>query len=98
MMSHTRQVCPTFIPTRHTVETSHDDNLHKAYIACPMFRGKDSATLQQTFRNSLRKIYDHLFDIDADALAIYEDYYSSIAEATEDDDGAILAVKVGGVR
>ena len=31
----------------------------------------------------LLAIYDRLFDIDADALVVPEDYYSAIAEASE---------------
>ncbi len=46
-----------------------------------MFRGRDSATLHQLFRGSLQELYDMLFDIDAHALAVPEDYYSAIAEA-----------------
>jgi len=83
MLSQREQVCPTFIPTGHTAETSHDDNLHKAYISCTMFRGRDSATLQQLFIDNLQEIYDRLFHIDVDALAIPDDFYTSIAEATE---------------
>ena len=48
-----------------------------------MIRGGDSATLQQLFRDNLQEIYDMLFDIDADALAVPEDYYSTIAEAND---------------
>jgi len=83
MLSHTCQVCPTFIPTGHTSETSQEDNLHKAYIACPMFRDRDNAALHQLFKDSLQELYDMLFDIDADALTVPEDYYSAIAEGSE---------------
>jgi hypothetical protein len=48
-----------------------------------MFRGRDSATLHQLFRDSLQELYDRLFDIDADSLVVPEDYYSAIAEASE---------------
>ncbi len=48
-----------------------------------MFRGKDSATLQQLFRDNLQEIHDRLFDIDVDAMEVPEDYYSAIAEATD---------------
>jgi len=53
LLSYTSHVCPTFIPTGHTSETSQEDNLHKAYIACPMFRGRDNAALHQLFRDNL---------------------------------------------
>jgi hypothetical protein len=79
LLSNTCQVCPTFIPTGYMAETSHEDSLHKAYIACPMFIGMDNASLQQLFRDNLQEIHDILFDIDADALAVPEDYYSAIA-------------------
>ena len=48
-----------------------------------MLKGRDSAALHQLFRDSLQELYDMLFDIDADALAVPEDYYSAIAEASE---------------
>jgi hypothetical protein len=48
-----------------------------------MLRGKDSAALHQLFRDSLQELYNRLFDIDADALVVPEDYYSAIAEASE---------------
>ena len=48
-----------------------------------MFRGRDSAALHQLFKDSLQELYDMLFDIDADALAVPEDYYSAFAEANE---------------
>ena len=47
-----------------------------------MFIGRDSATIQQLFRDNLQEIYDRLFDIHADALALPEDYYSAIAKAS----------------
>ena len=47
-----------------------------------MFIGRDSAALHQLFRDILQELYDSLFDIVADALAVPEDYYSAIAEAT----------------
>ena len=47
-----------------------------------MFKGKDSTTLHPIFRYIIREIYDRLFDIDADALAIPENFYKAIAKAT----------------
>jgi hypothetical protein len=47
-----------------------------------MLRGRDRAAIQQLFRDNLHEIYDRLFDIDADALEVPEDYSSSIAAAT----------------
>ena len=83
MLSHTWQVYPTFISTGRIVQTSYDDNLSKAFIAYPMFRGRDIAILQQLSRDNLHEIYDRLFDIDAEVLAILKDYYTTIADATE---------------
>ena len=48
-----------------------------------MSRDTDSAALHQLFRDSLQELYDMLFDIDADALAVPEDYYSAIVKASE---------------
>ena len=83
MLSYTGQVCPIFILTGHTSETSQENSLRKAYIACPMLRGTGSAALHQLFKGSLQELYDRLFDIDANALAVPDDYYSTIAEAIE---------------
>jgi hypothetical protein len=83
LIGHTRQVCPTFIPTWHSCETSQDDSLHKAFIACSAFRGKDNKNLSQLFRDNLHEIYDRVFDIDADTTNDPEDFYTTISEATE---------------
>jgi len=48
-----------------------------------MFRGRDGASLHQLFRNRLQELYERLFDIAADALAVPEYYYSAIAEESE---------------
>ncbi len=81
MLNYTCQVCPIFIPTGHTTETSLDDNLHNAFIFCPMLRDGDNATIQQLFRDCLQEIYDKLIDIDADPIEVPEDYYSAFATA-----------------
>ena len=70
LIGHTGQVCPILIPSGHSGETSQDDSLHKAYISCPAFRGKDSNGIHRLFRDSLREIYDKIFDIDAEPLPI----------------------------
>jgi hypothetical protein len=48
-----------------------------------MSRGCDSATLQELFRDNLKKIYGRLFNFDDDDLVVPKDYYTTIAEATE---------------
>jgi hypothetical protein len=48
-----------------------------------MLRDKDNATIQQLSKDCLHEIHDKLFDIDADALEVPEDYYSAIAAATK---------------
>ena len=93
LLSYTSQVCPTFILTEHTSKTSQEASLHKAFIACSTFRGKDNATLQQLFKDNLQQIYDKLFDIDADALVVPEDYYSAIAKAA-DSAGGIRSIEL----
>ena len=65
------------------METSQDESLHKAYIACTTFRGKDSNGINQLFRGSLREIYDKIIDIDAEPLPIPEDYYTAISNETK---------------
>ena len=66
LLEHTRQVCPTLIPTRHYGETAQDETLHKAFVACAHFRGKDSSNLLQLFRDNLQELHDRLYDIDAE--------------------------------
>ena len=83
MIGHTGQVCPILIPSGHSGETSQDDSLHKAYISCPAFRGKDSNGIRHIFRDSLREIYDKTFDIDAEPLPIPEDYFTAISHEIE---------------
>jgi hypothetical protein len=53
LLSYTWQVCLVFIQTTHTGKTTLNDSRHKAFIACPMFRGKDFGSLLQLFRSSL---------------------------------------------
>jgi len=83
LIGHTGQVCPILIPSGHSGETSQDDSLHKAYISRSAFKGKDSNGIHKLFRDSLREIYDKIFDIDAEPLPIPEDYYTSISNAKE---------------
>ena len=52
-------------------------------MACPAFRGKDINGINQLFRDRLHEIYDRLYDIDAEPMDLPEDYYTTIATATE---------------
>ena len=83
MIGHSGQVCPTLIPAGYCKETSQYDSLHKAFIACPAFRGKDSNGIKQLFCDNLQEIYDRLYDIDAEPMDPHEDYYTTIATATK---------------
>jgi hypothetical protein len=80
---HSGQVCPTLISTGHSGETSQDNSLHKACITCQAFRGKDNNGIQQLLLDNLQEIYDRLYDIDAELMELLEDYYTTIATATE---------------
>ena len=87
-------MCPTIIPTGHSGETSQDDSLHKVYISCSTFRGKDNNGINQLIRDSLREFYDVFFDIDAEPLEVPEDYYTIISNATDaagEDHIAVMA-------
>jgi len=68
VIGHSGQVCPTLIPRDHSGETSQDDSLNKAFIACPAFRGKVSNCINRLFRDILHEIYDRLYDIDAEPM------------------------------
>ena len=83
ILGYSGQVCPTLIPTSHSGETSQDDFLHKVCISCLTFRGKDSNGINLLCRDNLHEIYDKLFDIDAEAIEIPENYYTTIANATK---------------
>ena len=83
LIGHTGHVCPIIIPSGHSGETSQDDSLHKAYISCPAFIGKDHDGIHQLFRDSFREIYDKIFDIEAEPLPIPEDYYTAISNAAK---------------
>jgi hypothetical protein len=70
LIGHIGQVCPSIIPEDHNLETSQDESLHKVYISCSAFRGKDINGINQLFRDNLRETYDTIFDIDAEPLEI----------------------------
>ena len=85
LLGHTRHVCPTLIPTWHNGETSQDDSLHKAFVACTNFRGKHSSNLLQMFRDSLHELYDRLYDLDAERINQPEDFYTTLSDETKVD-------------
>ncbi len=91
MLGHTGQVCPIFIPTRHSGDTSQEDSLYKAFVACPTFIGKDNSSLSQLIRDNFHELYDMLFDIDGEAINAPKDFYTTLsnaATAVEDNHNA----------
>ena len=82
MLGHPWQICPTFIFTKHVGETSQDDSLHKAFVACMNFRGKGNSNLLQLFRYSSHELYDRLYDIDAEHINHPEYFYTTLSDAT----------------
>jgi hypothetical protein len=83
LLGHTGQVCPTLIVTRHNGETTQEDILHKAFVACTNFRGKAINNLLQLFRDSLHELYDMLYDLDAEHINQPEDFYTTLLDATK---------------
>ena len=83
MLGHTGQVCPTLIPTGHTGETAQDDSLHKAFVSCANFWGKDNSNLLKLFWDSLQELYGRQYDIDAEHFSHLEDFYTARSEAIE---------------
>jgi hypothetical protein len=83
LIGHTGHVCPIIIPSGHSGDTSQVDSLHKAFISCPAFKGKDHNGIHKLFRDSLREIYDKIFGIDAEPLPTPEDYHTAISNAIE---------------
>jgi len=57
--------------------------MHKAFIACSVFGGKDKNNLHKLFRDNLRELYYRLFDIDAKARDALEDNYTAISYVME---------------
>jgi hypothetical protein len=85
LLGHTGQVCSTIISPGHSGDTSQDDSLHTTFVANPAFRGKDNSSLSQLLRGNLHKLYDMLFDKNAEVINAPEDFYTAILDATEAD-------------
>jgi len=83
LLGHTWQVCPTLISTGHNGETTQDDTLNKAFVACTNFRGKDISNLLQIFRDNLHELYDKLDDLNAEHVNQPEDFYTTLSDATK---------------
>ncbi len=62
---------------------SQEDSLHKGLASCLAFRGKDNVGLLQLFCDNLHELYDRLFDINAENIPAPQNFYTSIANATE---------------
>ncbi len=65
LATYSGQVCPVFIPTRHTSEASEDASLHRVHIACATLRGRDGGSLLQLFRDTLSAIYENIITLDS---------------------------------
>ena len=60
-----------------------EDTLHKAFVACTNFRGKDNNNLLQLFRVNLHEMYDKLYDLVVEHGNQPEDFYTSLSDATQ---------------
>jgi len=81
MLTYSGQVCPVFIPTRHTSEASEDVSLHRVHIACASFRGRAGGSLMQLFRDKLSAIYENIINLDSvEAFQRLEDYLMALNE------------------
>ena len=79
MMTHTCQVFPIHIPTRHSNEASRDASLHRLHVASAAFRGKDGAGLLQLFRDSMSTTYEYILALDtAEDFQMPEDFFFAL--------------------
>ena len=83
LLTYTGQVSPVFIPSGHHSEASRDATLHKLHISSAAFRGLDSGSLLQLFKDSLKDIYENIISLDTADTQIPDDFFTALFEAAE---------------
>ena len=78
MLTYIGQVCPTLIPSAHTIEEFQDASLHKVYASSHMLWGRDGASLQQLFKDNLLAHYEALLGSNRPDYIVPNDFYISI--------------------
>jgi hypothetical protein len=65
------------IPTGHLGDESDDPTLHKVFISCTHFKGKDNGALHALVKDNLAEQYEDLFLLPDDDFDIPEDLLTS---------------------
>jgi len=77
--THNGCVSSVIIPTGHMGYESDDHTLHKIFISCAHFRGKDNETLQALLQDNLAAQYEDLLLHPDDDFSIPEYFVDIIA-------------------
>ena len=96
LLTHHGIVSPIIIPTGHMGEESDDPSLHKIFISCANFRGKDNNTLQKFLHDSLAEQYDEILLHPDDNFIILEYFVGIFATAISESTSSntnIIALK-----
>jgi len=78
-LTHNGCASPVIIPTRHMGEESDAPILHKIFISCTQFRGKDTGALQVLLQDNLSKQYEDVLLHPDNDFNIPEDFVDIIA-------------------
>ena len=81
MMTHDGNGSPVLIPIGHMGEESDDPSLHKIFISCVHFRGKDNGAIQSYIQDNLAEMYVELLLNPDDNFTIPEAFVDIIATA-----------------
>ncbi len=73
------RVSPVIITIRHIGEESEDPTLHKIFISCAHFRGKDNGVLHALLQDNLAEPYDDLLRHPDDDFSLLDDFVDIIA-------------------
>jgi len=81
LLTHSGSGSLVILPTGHMGEELDDPSLHKIFISCANFRGKDNNALQTLLQDSLAEQYDDILLHLDDHFIIPEDFVDIIATA-----------------
>jgi hypothetical protein len=79
MLNRNGTVSPIIIPTRHMGQVSDDTSLHKVFISCTRFRGKNNGALHALHQDNQAEQYKGLLLNPDDDFDIPYDFVDIIA-------------------
>ena len=79
LLTHSGNDNPVILPTGHMGEESDDPSLHKIFLSCANFRGKDNTALQTLLQDSLAEQYDEILLHPDDHFIIPEGFVDIMA-------------------